>query len=152
VRAIVTNIVTTRYLQNATGDIPSSGRASFCSTLASAADGSSHNIYIYGGYNGQNSSATPFDDVYILSLPSFTWIKAYTGISRHGRSGHQCFSVLPSHMLVVGGLYKDPSFCLDGGILQTFSLNDLEFQTTYSPDAVEEYLVPSAVTKQIGGT
>jgi hypothetical protein len=152
VRAIVTNIVTTRYLQNATGDIPSSGRASFCSTLASAADGSSHNIYIYGGYNGQNSSATPFDDVYILSLPSFTWIKAYTGISRHGRSGHQCFSVLPSHMLVIGGLYKDPSFCLDGGILQTFSLNGLKFQTTYSPDAVEEYLVPSAVTKQIGGT
>lgn len=55
-------------------------------------------------------------------------------------------------MLVVGGLYKDPSFCLDGGILQTFSLNDLAFQTTYSPDAVEEYLVPNVLTKQIGGT
>ncbi|KAJ5318728.1 hypothetical protein N7476_005148 [Penicillium atrosanguineum] len=140
------------YLQNTTGDIPTSGRASFCSTLASASDGSSHNIYIYGGYNGQNSSATPFDDVYILSLPSFIWIKAYTGSSRHGRSGHQCFGVLPNQMLVVGGLHKDPSICLDGGIIQTFSLNDLEFQTQYSPDAVEEYLVPNVVRKQIGGT
>ena len=55
-------------------------------------------------------------------------------------------------MLVVGGLHKDPSICLDGGILQTFSLNDLEFQTQYSPDAVEEYLVPNVVRKQIGGT
>ena len=55
-------------------------------------------------------------------------------------------------MLVVGGLYKDPSVCLDGGILQTFSLNNLEFQKTYSPDAVEEYLIPSVVTQQIGGT
>ncbi|KAJ6116155.1 hypothetical protein N7523_005577 [Penicillium sp. IBT 18751x] len=140
------------YLQNTTGDTPSSARASFCSTLASASDGSSHNVYIYGGYNGQNSSAAPFDSVYILSLPSFIWIKAYTGNPRHGRSGHQCFGVLPSHMLVVGGLHKDPSICLDGGIIQTFSLNDLEFQTEYSPNAVEEYLVPNVVTKQIGGT
>lgn len=145
-------ITSIRYLQNATGDVPSGGRSSFCSTLASASDGSSHNIYIYGGYNGQDSTTAPYDDVYILSLPSFIWIRAYTGNSRHGRSGHQCFGVLPSHMLVVGGLYKDPSICLDGGILQTFSLNDLEFQTTYSPEAVEEYLVPSVVSQQIGGT
>lgn len=55
-------------------------------------------------------------------------------------------------MLVVGGLYKDPSLCLDGGIIQTFSLNDLEFRKTYAPDAVEEYLVPGVVTQQIGGT
>ncbi|KAJ5882785.1 uncharacterized protein N7473_011047 [Penicillium subrubescens] len=140
------------YLQNTTGDVPPNGHASFCSTLASSSDGSSHNIYIYGGYSGQNSTSAPYDDVYILSLPSFVWIKAYNGTSRHGRSGHQCFGVLPSHMLVVGGLYKDPSFCLEGGILQTFSLNDLEFQTTYSPELVEEYRVPNVVTRQIGGT
>ncbi|OQD79246.1 hypothetical protein PENANT_c056G00630 [Penicillium antarcticum] len=142
----------TWYLQNATGDVPSGGRSSFCSTVASALDGSSHNIYIYGGYNGEDSTTAPYDDVYILSLPSFIWIRAYTGKSRHGRSGHQCFGVLPSHMLVVGGLYKDPSICLDGGILQTFSLNDLKFQTTYSPEAVEEYRVPSVVSQKIGGT
>lgn len=53
---------------------------------------------------------------------------------------------------MVGGLYRDPSLCLDGGILQTFSLSDLEFQKTYAPDAIEEYLVPSVVARQIGGT
>ncbi|KAJ6125906.1 hypothetical protein N7471_010399, partial [Penicillium samsonianum] len=55
-------------------------------------------------------------------------------------------------MLVAGDLYKDPSVCLEGGILQTLSLNHLEFQKTYSPDAVEEYPVPSVVTQQIRGT
>ena len=35
-------------------------------------------------------------------------------------------------MLVVGGLHKDPSICLDGGILQTFSLNDLIPNTIFT--------------------
>lgn len=146
------DIPTNRYLQNVTGEIPPTGRASFCSILASASDGSSHNIYLYGGYDGQDSINAPYDDVYILSLPSFVWIKAHNGSSRHGRSGHQCFGVLPSQMLVVGGLYKDPSFCLEGGPLQVFNLNELEFQTDYSPVDVEEYLVPDMVTRQIGGS
>jgi hypothetical protein len=40
-------------------------------------DGSNRalNRYIYGGYGFGNPAA--FDDVYILSLPSFTWIKGY---------------------------------------------------------------------------
>lgn len=55
-------------------------------------------------------------------------------------------------MLVIGGLYKDPSFCLEGGPLQIFNLNNLTFQTKYSPTDVEEYRVPDRVTRQIGGT
>ncbi|KAJ5335658.1 uncharacterized protein N7506_005594 [Penicillium brevicompactum] len=104
------------YLQNTTGDIPSGGRASFCSTLASASDGSSHNIYIYGGYNGQDPTADFYDDVYILSLP---------------------FSC---------GSKPTP-----GGLAMVV-LSDLEFQKTYAPNAIEEYLVPSMVARQIGGT
>lgn len=124
----------------------------FCTALASASDGSSHNIYVYGGYSGEYAAETPSDDVYILSLPSFTWVKAYTGNDRHGRSGLQCFRVFPDQMLLVGGQHKDPSICLDGGIIQLFNLNTLEFQTTYSPNKWNDYIVPEVVTRQIGGT
>jgi hypothetical protein len=140
-----------RYLQNTTGDIPPNGRALFCSTLASAGDGSSHNIYIYGGYDGQDAEHTPYDDVYILSLPSFIWTKAYTGSSTHGRSGHQCFRIFPDQMLVIGGRFKDPSICIEGGIVQLFNLSSLAFQTVYAPDVWTEYRVPDVVAHQIGG-
>lgn len=139
-----------RHLQNTTGDIPPA-TALFCSVLASAEDGSSHNIYIYGGNDGSDNSTIPFDDVYILSLPSFVWIKAYSGIPRHGRSGHQCFRVFPDQMLVLGGLFQDPSLCLEGGVLQLFNLNTLNFQDSYDPSSYKSYTVPDIVTRQIGG-
>lgn len=141
-----------RYLQNTTGDIPQTTRTMFCAVLASASDGSSHNIYVYGGYSGEDAEETPSDDVYILSLPSFTWVKAYTGNDRHGRSGHKCFRIFPDQMLLVGGQYKDPSLCLDGGIIQMFNLNDPKFQDSYSPVTWDDYIVPEVVVRQIGGT
>lgn len=140
-----------RYLQNTTGDIPAPGRTMFCSVVCSAVDGSSHNIYIYGGYSGQDGEQTPYDDVYVLSLPSFIWIKVYSGTQRHGRSGHQCFRVFPDRMLVVGGLYRDPSFCLDKGIVRSFNLNELHFEEFYSPSSWKEYKVPAPVFRKIGG-
>lgn len=123
----------------------------FCSVLASAADRSSHNIYIYGGYSGTDGEQTPYDDVYILSIPSFIWVKAYSGSTRHGRSGHKCFRIFPDQMLVVGGLYRDSSLCLDGGPVQLFNMNSLQFQDSYSPDEWEMYNIPTVVTDQIGG-
>ncbi|KAJ5152503.1 hypothetical protein N7492_009783 [Penicillium capsulatum] len=137
---------------NTTGDIPRSARTMFCSVLCSAADGSSHNIYIYGGYDGQDAEQSPYDDVYVLSLPSFIWIKVYSGNQRHGRSGHRCFRVFPDQMLVVGGLYRDPSVCLDKGMIRSYNLNELQFQDSYSPSSWEDYKVPSAIRHKIGGS
>jgi hypothetical protein len=123
----------------------------FCSIMAPASDGT-FNIYIYGGYDGISAGTTPSDDVYILSVPSFTWVKAYSGQSSHGRSGHKCIKVYPDKMFVLGGIYKnDPSICLDGGFLQVFNLNTLEFQDSYDPNNWSNYTVPSIVTDQIGG-
>ncbi|KAJ6059916.1 hypothetical protein N7444_003555 [Penicillium canescens] len=139
------------YVQNTTGDIPSLGRTMFCSTLASASDGSSHNIYIYGGYDGQDGENVPYDDVYILSLPSFIWTKVYNGSSTHGRSGHRCFRVFPDQMLVMGGRFRDPSLCVEGGIVQIFNLNTMRFQPKYAPDAWSDYRLPDAINSKIGG-
>ncbi|KAF7524962.1 hypothetical protein PCG10_005313 [Penicillium crustosum] len=140
----------TWYLQNTTGDIPPQ-LTEFCSVLASAADGSSHNIYIYGGYDGLDLSANPSDDVYILSLPSFKWIKAYNGTNTHSRSGHRCIKVYPDQMLAVGGQHVDPTRCLEGGVIVNFNLNTLSFEDKYDPTTWSEYKVPDIVTKLIGG-
>ncbi|OJJ45849.1 hypothetical protein ASPZODRAFT_133721 [Penicilliopsis zonata CBS 506.65] len=140
----------TWYLQNTTGDTPPQ-LTQFCVVLASAPDGSSHNIYLYGGYNGIDYEADPSDDVYILSLPSFQWIKAYNGTSTHGRSGHQCIKVYPDQMLAVGGVHVGPTNCLEGGIIVNFNLNTLLFQDDYNPTQWSDYQVPDLVIAQIGG-
>lgn len=140
----------TWYLQNTTGDTPPQ-LTEFCSVLASAEDGSSHNIYIYGGYNGLNANANPSDDVYILSLPSFTWVKAYNGTNTHGRNGHRCIKVYPNQMLAIGGYRIDPTYCLEGGVIVNFNLNNLSFQDAYDPVQWSDYKVPDLLIAQIGG-
>ncbi|KAJ5373471.1 hypothetical protein N7517_005477 [Penicillium concentricum] len=140
----------TWYLQKTKGDTPPQ-LTEFCSVLASAADGSSHNIYIYGGYDGLNYNANPSDDVYILSLPSFEWFKAYNGTNTHSRSGHRCIKVYPDQMLAVGGQHVDSTRCLEGGVIVNFNLNTLKFEDEYDPTHWSPYQVPDLVTKHIGG-
>ncbi|PGH21438.1 hypothetical protein AJ80_03229 [Polytolypa hystricis UAMH7299] len=138
------------YLQNTTGDIPPM-LAQFCSVVASAKDKSSHNVYIYGGYNSTIPTDRPSDDVWVLSIPSFTWVRVYDGNNAHGRRGHKCVRAYPDQMVVVGGRWIDPNTCVDGGIIQVFNLNTLRFQDSYNPEKYEEYKVPDLVTAQIGG-
>jgi hypothetical protein len=120
--------------------------------VASAPDNSSYNIYIYGGYDGLDYSQTPSDDVYILSLPSFKWIKAYKGTGSHGRSSHKCFKPYPNQMFAVGGIHGSSTECVDGGIVVNFDLNGLTFRSDYDPNQWSEYKVPDLVTAEIGGT
>jgi hypothetical protein len=138
------------YLQNTTGEAPGQ-LTEFCSVVAPAKDSSSFNVYIYGGYDGLKAGAIPSDDVWILSIPSFTWIKAYTGSRTHGRSGHYCVTPYPDQMLVIGGVYQNQANCVEGGIIQVFNLNTLEFQNTYDPETWSDYEVPTIVSKAIGG-
>ncbi|KAJ5355145.1 uncharacterized protein N7496_012357 [Penicillium cataractarum] len=139
------------YMQNTTGDTPPQ-LTQFCSVLASASDGSSHNIYIYGGYNGIDLDSAASDDVYILSLPSFTWIKAYSGNNTHGRSGHRCIKVYPDQMLSLGGVHVSSTDCVEGGIVVNFNLNNLTFEESYDPKKWSDYKVPDIVTAKIGGS
>ncbi|PTU23593.1 hypothetical protein P175DRAFT_0476114 [Aspergillus ochraceoroseus IBT 24754] len=137
------------YLQNTTGDIPPQ-LTQFCSVYATASDGTSHNIYIYGGYDGLSPTHIPSDDVYVLSLPSFEWIKLYSGDSRtHGRKAHKCVKPYPDRMLVLGGSSIDPSSCID--MIQVFNLNTGRFQDTYNPAQWNTYQVPDLVSGRIGG-
>lgn len=140
----------TWYMQNTTGDGPGQ-LTSFCSVVAPARDASSFNIYIYGGYDGLNYTSLPFDDVWILSIPSFTWVKAYSGVRSHGRRGHRCERIYPDQMLVIGGVNPNSQQCLADGPIQIFNLNTLKFQNLYNPREWAEYAVPDVVTALIGG-
>ncbi|KAL4914002.1 hypothetical protein BDW62DRAFT_191437 [Aspergillus aurantiobrunneus] len=135
------------YIQNTTGEIPPQ-LTQFCSVYASAADGSSHNIYIYGGYDGLDPYNDPSDDVYVLSLPSFEWIHLYSGDS-DGRKQHKCVKPYPDQMLVLGGTNIGSSRCLD--FIRVFNLNTGRFQDAYNPAAWAEYEVPDLVSGRIGG-
>ncbi|MCJ1270815.1 hypothetical protein MMC22_010712 [Lobaria immixta] len=137
------------YKQNATGDIPD-GRIDFCLFLATAADNSSYNIYLYGG-RGANQKI--FDDMYVLSLPSFTWTKLYEGTSP--RFGHTCHQVGIRTLLTVGGIVN---FNLTGqdcdweyrgvGVMD---ISTLTWGSVFNPNP-DPYEVPALVYGNIGGS
>ena len=65
----------TWYKQSTSGPTPGI-RVNPCAVAVSAPDGSSTNIYMFGGqsllpYGNQ----TQYNDMWILTLPSFTWIQ-----------------------------------------------------------------------------
>ena len=142
----------TWYDQATTGDVPPQ-LAQFCSVVVSAKDESSHSIYIYGGWDSLNDSDIPSDDVYVLSLPSFSWFHVYNGTAARGRRSHKCALVYPDQMLVVGGQTQqaDALNCLAGGLVQIFNLNTLTWQNAYDPSVWSPYEVPSIISDKIGG-
>lgn len=99
----------TWYSQSTSGDIPPS-RIDFCAIVTSAPDNSSHNIWIHGGQDPTMPGRPSFfDDVYVLSLPSFTWIKVYQG--SRPRWGHTCHLAGGNQLLSVGGHNEDENTC-----------------------------------------
>ncbi|OCK83649.1 hypothetical protein K432DRAFT_174012 [Lepidopterella palustris CBS 459.81] len=143
------------YAQNATGEIPDM-RRKFCAGATWAADHSSYNIYLYGGQGINN--ITGFDDAYILSLPSFTWIKVYPssgeGSSPHGLSS--CNVIDNSQMLVIGGYFAENQNCDSPDVWGTHNMNlgedgpENALWDKYYPN-ITKYLVPTPVISAVGG-
>lgn len=139
----------TWYRQNTTGDTPA-GRIDFCLTLVSSDDGSSHNIYMYGG-RGMNGTTNEFyDEIWVLSLPSFTWIRIYQGSSP--RYGHTCHRVGTRTMLTVGGaenskLNQAPCDWETKGV-GVFDMSAVAWGSVYDANA-PDYTVPKLVASKI---
>ncbi|KAI5285510.1 hypothetical protein KEM54_000513 [Ascosphaera aggregata] len=136
------------FQQNTTGTIPPI-TAEFCAGVVSNDDKSIHNIYIYGGYNGTDFHANRSDDVYVLTLPRFEWVKLYNGTSAFGRAGHRCVVPDPSRMLVIGGVGKTSAICVPH-IFRTFDLNEGRFVSEYDPSTYKEYSMPQQIRKVNG--
>ncbi|KAH6889678.1 hypothetical protein B0T10DRAFT_571714 [Thelonectria olida] len=93
----------------------------FCMDVAWAPDKSSFNIYLWGGLSVPPPvvNTTSFNDIYILTIPSFIWVKAYP--DHHGNatlppeydhySGSCNMVKSMSQMFVIGGTYTDRDGC-----------------------------------------
>ncbi|TVY48309.1 Kelch repeat-containing protein [Lachnellula occidentalis] len=140
------------YTQTASGSVPPTRRR-FCAGAAWAPDHSSYNIYIYGGL-GFGANGPGFDDVWILSLPSFKWIPFYDG----GTSGFPHHSltcnVVGGQMLVTGGTFPLSDAC-DSSV--TWGMHSLDMGKVsgrqWNPYSVNitEYVVPPEVISIVGG-
>ncbi|KAL9116878.1 MAG: hypothetical protein Q9187_006591, partial [Circinaria calcarea] len=161
----------TWYKQSTAGTAPSI-RVNPCAVAASAADGSSTNIYMFGGQNlTPYKEQVQYDDMWILTVPSFTWIKVnQTGQSiPPPRAGHTC-NIWDGQMIVVGGYVPQNISCDSPGIY-VFDASELKWQNqftflnganaqnqqsaqsqdSYGLSGSYGYQVPAAVQSVIGG-
>ena len=98
----------TWYKQSTSGSYPVL-RVNPCAVAASAPDGSSTNIYMYGGQNLiPYENQTQYSDMWILTVPSFTWINVDTAkqSAPTARVGHTC-DLHDGQMIVIGGYNTD---------------------------------------------
>ncbi|KAI4167047.1 MAG: hypothetical protein LQ343_007512 [Gyalolechia ehrenbergii] len=147
------------YQQQATGDVPP-GRYHGCSLAVSAVDQTSHSIYIFGGFGASNPQQND-GNVYVLSIPSFRWIRVT--LDQDQRFRHTCHLMGKNHKVVVGGVTptdislplgitgcdSNPKFNQGLGI---FSLNNHTWSTDYNPFiGSAPYWIHPSISKVIGG-
>lgn len=149
------------YNQTATGNIPSP-RAQFCTAGVASSNGS-YEIFLYAGWNTNlGPVAVPYDEIYILTLPAFVWIKVqYPPESpRHDLT---CHTVGNRQMLIIGGVdsastsgsdtfYEDPFNIADPFTqgLGIFDMTTLTFAEKYDADA-EAYVQSDSVQQTYAG-
>ncbi|KFA72116.1 hypothetical protein S40288_09700 [Stachybotrys chartarum IBT 40288] len=101
------------YIQNATGETPPNRRR-FCAGASWVEDQSSYSIFLYGGA-GEEEGSLGFDDVYILTLPTFTWIRMYpesdSGTGDFPHHSLSCNVVNEAQMIIHGGYFPGTINC-----------------------------------------
>ena len=105
---------------------------------------------MYGGWDP--TTGTLYDDIYILSLPSFTWTKMYSGDSP--RYGHTCHLVANRLLLTVGGVADANVTKKCDWETKSVAIMDLSTKTwgsVYNANAAP-YTVTSDLLPVIGGT
>ncbi|KIW08569.1 uncharacterized protein PV09_00534 [Verruconis gallopava] len=148
------------YEQTTSGNIPEP-RKEFCMTGA-ASNNETYEIFVYAGWNGNlGPVAIPYDEVYVLSLPSFNWFKA-DYLAENPRHGLTCNHIGGGQILTVGGvnttqngpnnLYDDvfntPDQFTQG--LNVFDLSTMAWATSYS--AQKQTYSPAAAIQQYYST
>ena len=146
----------------ATGEIPIS-RAHMCSTISSPLDDSNFQMTIYGGWHLGNGRA--YEDVYVLSIPAFRWIKIPDKGNQEnrlpgksiGRYQHTCQLYGDRQMVILGGLLKFGSEAQNNvtcekshAAVRVLDTTTFEWQGQFLPSP-EAYAVPDVVKNVIGG-
>lgn len=155
----------TWYKQSTSGTSPPI-RVNPCAVVVSAADGSSFNVYLYGGQNLLPfGNQIQYSDMWILTIPSFTWIEInLEGQSQPpARAGHTC-NIWDGQIVVVGGYVGKDISCDSPGIY-VFNASSLQWinEFTAVPSGIVDqdssflrgslgYQVPSVVQSIVGGS
>ncbi|EEH37475.1 hypothetical protein PAAG_07893 [Paracoccidioides lutzii Pb01] len=168
----VYDIETSTWHKQATSGQTPEIRVNPCAVAASAADGSSIQVYLYGGQNlipyGKQKQ---YDDMWILTIPSFTWIKVNTDGQSvpPARAGHTC-NIWNSQIITTGGYVGQDLTCDSPGVY-IFDASELKWQNQYAAfkggndlnqqdsqkkdmkglSGIYGYRVPKAVQSVIGG-
>ncbi|XXG98951.1 RNAPII degradation factor [Hypoxylon texense] len=154
------------YHQETSGEAPQV-RVNPCAVIFSAPDASSFNIYMYGGQNLlPYGNQTQYTDIWILTVPSFTWIKVdlSTADEPPARAGHQC-AARDGQMIVIGGYVGTQIACDTPGIYN-FDASNLQWKSSFDAadhpaDAHSDnsilagsygYKVPDIVQSVVGGS
>ncbi|KAL8682310.1 MAG: hypothetical protein Q9186_001586 [Xanthomendoza sp. 1 TL-2023] len=89
------------YNQTASGNVPA-GRSEFCVAGVNSSN-STYEIFLYGGHQGDfGPSAVPFDEIFILTLPAWHWLKVDYP-PQYPRGDHSCNAVGGSQVISIGG-------------------------------------------------
>jgi hypothetical protein len=140
----------TWYQQQTYGEIPPP-RIDSCTVVGSAPDNSSHNIYMFGGWDPTKPN-TWYDELYVLSIPSFTWIKMYYAESP--RYGHTCHAV-GRQMITTGGhnIRRNVTDYCDWELhgIAVLDMPTMTWGSVYNA-TYGQYEVSTAVVDKIGGT
>lgn len=132
----VYDLGTKKWTKQATDGPTPKYRVNPCAVVASAADGSSHNIYFFGGQNlVPYMEQLQYDDMWILTIPAFTWVKVDASDQSvpPARAGHTC-DIVGSQMVVIGGFVGTELSCDSPGFY-IFDVSKLEWVNTYSSAA-----------------
>ena len=137
----------TWYEQPTSGNIPNA-RKEFCMTGA-ASNSETYEILVYAGWGGNlGPRAIPYDEVFVLSLPSFNWFKA-DYLAENPRHAVSCQHIGGGQIVTIGGLnttqngpdnlYQDvfntPDQFTQG--LSVFDLSTMTFRQSYSAAQID---------------
>lgn len=155
----------TWWAQEASGS-PPSNRGAFCAVVTTSPDNGAFHITTYGGWSLADQRS--YEDVNILSIPSFTWIDATelsdqtnkeqqvnSNIGRDALSG-ACQAYRGSQMIVLGGEIRAGADSLTNGAcsnvfepVRVLDLSTYKWQTELNTSST--YEVPAVIYDTIGG-
>ncbi|KAK3334200.1 hypothetical protein B0T19DRAFT_354427 [Cercophora scortea] len=150
------------YTQTTSGRAPENRRR-FCGGATWAQDQSSYNVYIYGG-SGFPPDTTGYDDIYILTIPSFQWIRgpypAHSNVTGAYPKNMMTCNVVNggTQMLVIGGTYSnDTTYMCDADNVwgeHNMNLGEQNKETaiwgSFIP-TLTTYAVPTDILTAVGG-
>lgn len=113
---------------------PSKCPTKYCSWMPlTPSSGSSYNIHMFGGQNLQPyGNQTQKDDMWILSVPSFTWIEVDQDSQSipPARAGHSCH-VWDGQMIMIGG-YVGAELSCDSPGIYVFNMSSLSWSDQFT--------------------